>query len=674
MTSWPAAPGGLRGRARRLLCPLLLLLPLAGCKGEDCGALSPRVEISFLRGAGLDYLSIASFKLSLLVEGGAWKRRTLTRAEAQMRSDGTAQVVVILDLPVITKATTMQLQVEALDSGGKVIGKGSLQPTTATLQPDGCNFVSVTIGTTSGGDGGVGEGAITGGDSGGDGGGTVPTHSLMNKQADLQILGEAAGDMLGSTVLLCDLDDDGKDDVVVAAPAADGPSGSAQPDRGQVHILLAKNAEKSLDLSSATADTTIYGAADGDRFGTSLACGDVDGDNVDDLVIGTPDANTYKGTVHVVLGGGSLAQKAVDLSKDNLDVVIHGRYESDMLGQAVAVVRLDTSGLGGAIAMGAPGYSEAPAPSTDAGVAPDAGTVLRSRCGGVFVLPGRGTWPASVSLTDLSQVIVMVGGQASEELGTALAAGNLHSNKSRDPEDLLAGGPGAKYPGTFEQGVVRVLRGRNFGGVYPKIDCSTATGHELALWGPDNKSGFGKTIVAGDVTGDGIEDLLMGAPNDLTKGKVYLTPGDAQLLPAAGGTLKQLRVMRSGDNAYKAAYVGDMTSGLGTSVAVVPRGSGSVMDLLLGAPGVNGGTGVVYWLKGRSAFSKYESIEVAKTSDLKLLIKGEQDNVAGDGLGASVAGGRINPDDNVPDVLLGAPSAGGSARPAAGKVYGIFGE
>ncbi|RMH04190.1 MAG: hypothetical protein D6702_03660, partial [Planctomycetota bacterium] len=91
---------------------------------------------------------------------------------------------------------------------------------------------------------------------------------------------EAAADLGWSVAGLGDTDGDGVPDPAYGAPLAD-PSGLASA--GSVWIVSGLDGAERL---------RIDGAAAGDRFGWSLAAvGDVDGDGVDDLLVGAPQAD-----------------------------------------------------------------------------------------------------------------------------------------------------------------------------------------------------------------------------------------------------------------------------------------------------------------------------------------------------------------------------------------------
>ena len=85
-----------------------------------------------------------------------------------------------------------------------------------------------------------------------------------------------------------DVNGDGIDDLIIGALVAD-PNG--RHDAGASYVVFGSDQgfPATIDLADATADLIIQGAAADDRSGFSVSgAGDVDGDGIDDLIIGAP--------------------------------------------------------------------------------------------------------------------------------------------------------------------------------------------------------------------------------------------------------------------------------------------------------------------------------------------------------------------------------------------------
>src|SRR6185295_7913389 len=115
-----------------------------------------------------------------------------------------------------------------------------------------------------------------------------------------------------------DVNADGFDDVIVGAPNAD-PLG--RTDAGESYVIYGKaDGIGDIDLATLTAAQgfKLSGAAAGDASGTSVSgAGDVNGDGIDDIIVGAPLADPsgvdHAGESYVIYGkSGGLAD--IDLA------------------------------------------------------------------------------------------------------------------------------------------------------------------------------------------------------------------------------------------------------------------------------------------------------------------------------------------------------------------------
>jgi hypothetical protein len=131
--------------------------------------------------------------------------------------------------------------------------------------------------------------------------------STLNGTNGFRINGVAADDYAGRSVSAAgDINDDGFADLIVGAFSAN-PNG---PESGAAYVVFGKAGgfAATLNLSGLTGANgfRIAGVAAGDYAGWSLsAAGDVNGDGVDDLIVGawTADVNgSSSGAAYVIYG------------------------------------------------------------------------------------------------------------------------------------------------------------------------------------------------------------------------------------------------------------------------------------------------------------------------------------------------------------------------------------
>lgn len=164
--------------------------------------------------------------------------------------------------------------------------------------------------------------------------------SLSMDDADAKLVGSASYAYAGEAITQGDLDGDGLDDAIVGAQGQGGGDGAVQ-------VVLGP---PSGDVSLGDADIEVRGGSD-DCLGTAVAAEDLDGDGIDELLVGAGEAERGAGAAYLFYGplGGSYDYTDAPLT-------LNGESRRDGAGYGVGFA--DLSGDGAIeLLIGAPGES-----------------------------------------------------------------------------------------------------------------------------------------------------------------------------------------------------------------------------------------------------------------------------------------------------------------------------
>ncbi len=526
--------------------------------------------------------------------------------------------------------------------------------------------------------------------------------------ADATFTGKAAGDKSGFSVSTAgDVNNDGYDDVLIGAYRADPASGT---DAGETYLIMGR--ERSVSTASnmltgtranGTADTTFTGNVAGDNSGVSVStAGDVNGDGYDDILIGAygadPGSNSFAGETYLIYGepgmdmtaalsfepdvtftgkaandwSGISVSTAGDVNGDGYDDILIGAYRADpasganagetyliygssSLGSAVALSGADVTFTGKA-ASDQSGYSVSTAGDVNGDGYDDiliganwANPGDVSNAGETYLIYGSSTLGSAVDL--LNADVTFTGNAAFDNSGISVStAGDVNGDGY---DDILIS---ARYADP-------AAGGTDAGETYLIYGSSTlsgtkalATNADVTFTGKAAGDWSGVSVsTAGDVNGDGYDDILIGASEvSLSAGETYLIYGSS--------TLSGTKALSTADVTFTGKAASDQ-SGYSVSTAGDVNGDG-YDDVLIGAYGASLSAGETYLIYGSSTL-----IDMA-LSGANVTFTGK---AAGDWSGYSVStAGDVN-GDGYDDVLIGANLADPASGTDAGETYLFFG-
>ncbi|MEO1053473.1 MAG: putative Ig domain-containing protein [Bacteroidota bacterium] len=488
--------------------------------------------------------------------------------------------------------------------------------------------------------------------------------STLNGTNGFLINGISAFDRTGNVVSNAgDINGDGIDDIIVGANGADPDS---KDYAGRSYIVFGKTTPSmtSLDLENldGTNGFVINGIDERDYSGTSVSdAGDVNGDGIDDLIIGARDADpngvNRAGETYVVFGKTTPFAASLELS--SLDgtngFVINGINEGDYSGISASGAG-DINGDGQYdIIIGARGA--------------DPNDNMRS--GEAYVVFGKADgFGASLDLSSLDGTngFVINGTDERDFLGYAVSnAGDINGD---GVDDVLIGAPDADPNGQTDAGEIYVVFGKT-DGFAASLDLSDLDGTNGFVINGANEYGYASNALssAGDINGDGADDILIGAPytGSNYEGEVYVVFGKTTAF-SASLNLSDL----DGTNGFIISGI-DEDGYLGRSVSGAGDINGDGLDdFLVGAPyaGDDGpgsdGSGQTYVVFGK-ATAFVDSLDLSGLDGTNGFTINGIDNTDYAG-GAVSSAGDIN-GDGVDDILIGAPYNTG----IVGEMYVVFG-
>lgn len=356
---------------------------------------------------------------------------------------------------------------------------------------------------------------------------------------------------LGQAVASGDLNGDGYDDVIMSSSTSIDTNAMFDMQPGNVYVVYGQASQLTSLALSTSNSTVITGEAIGDEFGFSVAAADLNGDAVDDLIVGA-NSNGASGQGAAYLYYGTLGSELADVTGSSIE--LDGNNANDYLGTSIA--RIGDSNNDGFedVAITATGVDTA-----------------SSNIGRVYLLYGKAAHYSSSAINS-SGASRFNGEAADDNTGVVAPGGDINDDGY---DDFLVGVEYADSGSSSSIGKVYIIYGQ------------AATYPNSALTGKKNYTGLesndftGHGLALGDTDNNGYADIIAGTNDEAEAGEMYVAPGGNNLVSTTFSTYP--------------TYVGTaVTDYFGSAIVTGDFNNDGYSDIAVGAYDNNTRKGSVY--------------------------------------------------------------------------------
>ncbi|HEV2746307.1 MAG TPA: hypothetical protein VGW34_03290, partial [Allosphingosinicella sp.] len=415
--------------------------------------------------------------------------------------------------------------------------------------------------------------------------------------------GDETSDSLGFSVSDAgDFNGDGFDDIVIGARYAD----TTFDDAGKAYVIFGHGGAfadiPDLGALPVGAGMVLQGEKQSDDAGYSVSsAGDVNGDGIDDLLVGAirtdygdPVTEPFLGSAYVVFGktSPSAAVTLADMTAADGFAIRGEPY--DQIGSAVSSAG-DINGdgfddiiVGSHIADDGGTFN----PSFSYGIG--AAYVLFGKASGFGTVPPGGDTP-EIDLGDPiapADGFAIVGGDEQDSAGISVSSAGDFNGDGFD--DIILGAVGAEQAGGNSPGEAYLIFGK--AGGFGTIDLGNLLPAQgFIIQGDEDQDRIGRSVSSADVDGDGFTDIIVGGPQaDVYDAGVQVLHGDAgeaYVIYGRAPTTAVTRTGSAGDQTIRGGAFDDDLFGLGGADRLIGSGGHDRLDGGAGIDRMFGGTG-----------------------------------------------------------------------------------